>query len=68
MILGLLKVRSAPIDEWTLCTMNAETFDYDTEAWVGETISKGRRRHQDVKCFNCDRIEHLRRDIDKAFI
>ena len=45
-ILGPLKVRSAPIDEWILHTMNVETFDYSTEAWVGEVISNGMRRHQ----------------------
>ena len=42
--------------------MNIETFDYNTESWAGEAVSKGMRRHQNAKCFNCDRIEHLRRD------
>ena len=31
-ILGLLKVRSAPMGEWILYTMNIEAFDYNTEA------------------------------------
>ena len=31
-ILGPLKVRSAPIDEWILHTMNVEIFDYSTDA------------------------------------
>ena len=44
-IFGPLKVRSAPINEWTLHTMNVETFDYSTEAWVGEAISSDIRRH-----------------------
>ena len=42
--LGPLKVRSAPMDEWILNTMNTETFDDNTEAWVGEAISKGMRK------------------------
>lgn len=61
-ILGLLKVRSAPMDSWILHTMNIETFDYNIESWVGEAISKGMRRHQNAKCFNSDRLEYLRRD------
>ena len=47
---------------WTLHTMNVETFDYNAESWVGETISKVMRRHQIAKRFNCGRIGHLRRD------
>ena len=39
-----------------------ETFDYNTEAWKEEAISKGMRRHQNAKIFNCGRIGHLRRD------
>ena len=39
-----------------------ETFDYNTESWVGEAISKEMRRHQNAKCFNCGRIGHLKRD------
>ena len=50
-ILMPLKVRSVPIDEWILHTMNVETFDYSTEAWVGEVIFSGMRRHQNTKCF-----------------
>ena len=42
--------------------MSTETLDYSTEAWVGEAISNGMRRHQNAKCFNCGRIGHLRRD------
>ena len=62
-ILGSLKFISAPVDEWILHTMNVETFDYSTEAWVGEVISNGMmRRHQNAKCFNCGRIGHVRRD------
>ena len=45
-----------------LHTMNIEKFGYNTECWVGEEISKGRRRHQNAKYFNCDRIGHLRKD------
>lgn len=55
-ILGPLKIRSAPMDEWVLHTMNVETFDYGTEAWVGEAISNGKKRHQNTKCFNCGRM------------
>ena len=61
-ILRPSKVRSSPVDEWILYTMNVETLDYSTEACVGEEISNGIRRHQNAKCFNCGRIEHLRRD------
>ena len=60
--LGPLKVQSAPIAKWILNTKDIETFDYNTEAWVGETISKGMRKHQNAKCFNCDRIGYLKRD------
>ena len=42
-MLGSLKVRSSPMDERILHTMNFETFDYNTESWVGEAISKGMR-------------------------
>ena len=45
-ILGPLQIRSASVDEWILHTMNVETFDYSTKAWVGEVISNGMRRHQ----------------------
>ena len=62
MILGPLKVRSEPMNEWILHTMNIETFDYNTDSWVGESISKRMRRHQNAKCFNGGKIGHLRRD------
>ena len=42
--------------------MNVETLDYGTEAWVGEAISNGKRRHQNTKCFNYGRMGHVRRD------
>ena len=29
------------MDEWILHTMNTETFHYNTESWVGGTISNG---------------------------
>ena len=48
--------------ELILHTVNVELFDYNTEAWVGEALSKGMKRHQNAKCFNCGRIGHLRRD------
>ena len=48
--------------------MNIETFDYNTESWVGEAISKGMRRHKNVKCFNCGRIHHLKGVVDKEFL
>ena len=43
---GPLKYRSAPIYYWILNAMNIETFDYNTESWVEEAISKGMRRHK----------------------
>ena len=61
-ILGPLKVRSAPIDKWILHIKNVETLDCSTEAWIGERISIGVRRHQNAKCFNCGRIGLLRRE------
>ena len=54
--------------EWILNTMNVETFDYNTEAWVGEAISKGMRRHPKAKCFNCGRIGHLKRNCSQEFL
>ena len=48
-ILGPLKLRSAPLDEWVLHTMNGDTFDYGNKTWVQEAISKGKRRHQITK-------------------
>ena len=50
------------MDEWIWHTTNVGSFDYNTEAWVGEAISKVMKRHQNTKCFNCGRIGHLRRD------
>ena len=50
------------MDEWILNTMNIETFECNTESWVGEAISKGMSRHQNSTCLNCGKIGHLRRD------
>ena len=36
-----LKIKSPPIDEWILHTASVESFNYNTEARVGEAISKG---------------------------
>ena len=47
---------------------NIEAFDYNTEAWVGEAISKGVKRGKNAKCFNCGRTGHLRRIVEKAFL
>ena len=54
--------------EWILYTINVEIFDCSTEAWEGKVISRGMRRHQNDKCFNCDRIEHLRRDFRQGIL
>ena len=71
-ILGSLKIRSEPMNEWVLHTMNVETLDYGTEVWVGEAISNGKKRHQNTKYntkyFNCDRMGYLRRIIDNEFL
>ena len=61
-ILGPLKIRSPPMDEWVLHTMNVETLDYGIEVWVGKAISNGRRSHQNSKCFNCGRMGHMRKN------
>ena len=50
------------MDEWVVHKMNVETVDYGTEAREGKAISNGKRRHQNIKCFNCGRMGHLRRD------
>ena len=39
-------------------TQPIQSFGHSTEAWVVETISKGMKRHQNTKCFNCGRIGH----------
>ncbi|XP_049981111.1 endogenous retrovirus group K member 5 Gag polyprotein-like [Alexandromys fortis] len=61
-ILGPLRFRSAPLEEWVLHTLDVDTFDYGTEAWVEEAISNGKRRHQNTKCFNCGKMGHMRRN------
>ena len=61
-ITGPLRSRSAPMEEWIQHTMNIETFSYNDESWVGEAISKVMRRHQITRCFNCGKLEHLKRD------
>lgn len=48
MILGPLKVRSAPKENGFPHTANIESFDYDIEVWVGEAISKGIKLSNDV--------------------
>ena len=53
------------MDEGILHTMNVETLDYSTDAWV-EAISNDMRRH--TKRFNCGRIGHLRRDCTQGFL
>ena len=67
-IRGSLKVRSAPVDEWILQTINIESFEYITKSCVGEAISKGMKRRQNDKYFNCCRIGHLRRDCRQEFL
>ena len=61
-ILWPLRLRSAPLEEWVLHTLDVDTFDYGTEAWVEEAISNGKRRHQNTKCFNCDKMGHMKRN------
>lgn len=43
-------------------SVNVLSFDYNTETWVVEVISKDMKWHQNTKCFNCRRLCHLRRD------
>ena len=61
-IIGPLRSRSAPMEEWIQHTMNVEMFSYNDESWVGEAISKAMRRHQTTRCFNCGKLGHLKRD------
>ncbi|MGE9804406.1 hypothetical protein ACQP3L_27800, partial [Escherichia coli] len=48
-ILLPLKIRSAPLEEWVLYAANIDYNVQDTGAWVGEAISKGLKRHQEIK-------------------
>ena len=43
-------------------TVNVESFDYNIEAWVGEAISKGMKRHQNAKGYDCGSKGQLRSD------
>lgn len=61
-IIGPLRSRLVPMHEWIQHTMNFQTFNYDDESWVGEAISKAMREHQTAKCFNCGKLENLKRD------
>ena len=61
-IIGPLSSRSAPMDEWIQHMMNFQTFSSNDESWVGEAISKAMRGHQTVKCINCGKLGHLKRD------
>ncbi|MGU7598322.1 hypothetical protein, partial [Enterococcus faecalis] len=44
-----LKIRSAPLEEWVLYAANIDYNVQDTGAWVGEAISKGLKRQQEIK-------------------
>ena len=57
---------STPVVELILHTVNVELFDYNTEAWVGEALSKGMKIHKNVRCFNCGGIGHLRSNCRQA--
>ncbi len=61
-IVAPLKRRSASLEEWVLHTLDVDTFDYGTEAWVEEAISNGKRRYQNTKCFNCGKMGHMKRN------
>lgn len=52
-----LKVRLAPMEEWVLYTTNIEYDNPETGTWVGDTISKGWKRHEDDKWPNRDKIQ-----------
>ena len=41
-------VFKAPMNVWILHTVNVELFDYKSETWVAEAISKGMKRHQNA--------------------
>ena len=56
------------MDEWIPHPVIVEFFDYNTESWVREVISKGMKRHQNAKYFNCARIGHLKGIIGRLFL
>ena len=33
------------------------------DSWIGEVISRGLKKNRNVKCFNCDKHEHLKGDF-----
>ena len=39
------------MDEWILNIANNESFDYNTEAYVGKAISKSMKRNQNANAF-----------------
>ena len=43
------KIRTAQMDEWILHMANVESFEYNTEVWVEEVISKGMKAQQNTK-------------------
>ena len=59
-----LKARLAPIEEWIRVTLSIESHNHnDNGAWLGEVISRGLKKNQNARCFNCGKQGHLKRDF-----
>lgn len=56
-----LKVGSAPKDEWIRNMADTGSHGYDATP-IGELISKSFKKNHNVRCFNCDKPGHLKRN------
>ena len=56
-----LKARSAPLGEWIWNTINIESHEHDN-TWIREVIFRGLKKNWNVKCYNCGKQGHFKRD------
>ena len=54
-------MKSASIDGWIRNMVDFESHIHD-DTWIGEMICKKFKKNQNVRCFNCDKQGHLKRD------